>query len=245
MPADIIQATSLVTKPPLIRRAIKTIFDFGAATEQAAGFNPETLGMPDRVQGIFVDNAANSQGVQINFDGNISQSFFAAANSQTYIPIMFSKDENISVRCVSSGGVKVAIYFLNFEPPANSFSTVAPGAIVGAVTVQGTVFAQAPIANYSSYSGSIAVGGTSQLLRAANPLRKGLLIQNPATATGQGIAQTESLFINFLGAATVDLGTSIEIVAGGYFSFNGIPVSGQAVQINAATTGHRFLAWEQ
>lgn len=103
---------------------------------------------------------------------------------------------------------------------------------------------QAHQGSLTERSGSIALGGTSQQLMAANSARTYLLIQNPATTAGQGVT-AETLFIRF-GAtgATVNTGTSIELVAGGSYEMAGSFVSTQAVQVIAATTAHKFIASE-
>lgn len=94
-------------------------------------------------------------------------------------------------------------------------------------------------------SGSVTLGGTSQQMMAANTSRKYLLIQNPSTTAGQNIATAETLFVRFGStAATVNTGTSFEIVSGASLVMEGSFVSTQAVQVIAATTAHKWLAVE-
>lgn len=94
--------------------------------------------------------------------------------------------------------------------------------------------------------GTITLGGTSQTLAAANASRNALCVENPASATSQGIATAESLFVNVGAvAATLNGTTSFEILPGG----SGCIVPGGLVDrtlwtINAATTGHQFVAKE-
>lgn len=100
-------------------------------------------------------------------------------------------------------------------------------------------------ATMTERSSSIVVAATSQQLMAANPARKYLFVQNPSTLTGQGIAAAETLFIRFgASAATVNTGTSIELVAGATFIMESNYVSTQAVQVIATTINHKFIAVE-
>jgi len=85
---------------------------------------------------------------------------------------------------------------------------------------------------YTDLSGTIAAGGTSQLLVAANADRQGLVIQNPSSAI-------ESLFINFTADATVDT-DSFELLPGEKWTSNSV----EEVNIIAVTTGHVFIAKE-
>src|SRR5579883_2211683 len=92
-------------------------------------------------------------------------------------------------------------------------------------------------------SGAIKTGGTSQQVLPQNLERKILIIQNPSTAAGQGIGATESLFVNFTNAAGVNNGTSIELVAGASLQIVN-PAPSDAINVNAATTGHVFVAFD-
>ncbi len=99
---------------------------------------------------------------------------------------------------------------------------------------QGAVPVSAPTgATYTDCSLALTTGGTSQQLVAANASRKGVLILNPSS-------QIESLFVNFGAAATTDDSDSIELVPGAREFFPTV----QAIQVNAATTGHKVIAKE-
>lgn len=84
-------------------------------------------------------------------------------------------------------------------------------------------------------SGAITVGGASQVLAAALATRKYLLIQN--------LHASEDLWINFTTAAVADK-PSVRIVAGSAFLMDGAFVTNEAVNVIAATTGHKFAAKE-
>jgi hypothetical protein len=97
--------------------------------------------------------------------------------------------------------------------------------------------------SYTNKSGTIAVGGASQSLMAANGSRKGFVIQNPCTASSQGIGAAENLVINFTSSATITGGNSIELTpCGSYAEFG--PITTEAVTVNAATANHAYVAKE-
>ncbi len=99
-------------------------------------------------------------------------------------------------------------------------------------------------ATFVNRSSSISVGGTSQTLAASNTNRRRIWIMNPSDAAGQGIATAESLYINFTTAAGVNNGTAIEINPGGWWDSGIGPTTTEAITVNAATTGHVFIAKE-
>ena len=108
-----------------------------------------------------------------------------------------------------------------------------------------TIGALNPLAGtYTSKNASITGGGTAQTLIASNASRRRFYIQNPCTATGQGIAAVESIYINFTTTAGVNNGTSIEILACGSYESDAGPITTQAISVNAATTGHKIVAGE-
>lgn len=100
-----------------------------------------------------------------------------------------------------------------------------------------------PTGSYTDRSSSIAVGGTSQQIAAANGARLRLQIQNPCFAAGQGIGSAESIFVNF-GAAASSAGGSVELAPCGTYDTGAGPVTTQAVNVVAATNGHLYTAKE-
>lgn len=86
-------------------------------------------------------------------------------------------------------------------------------------------------------SGTIAAGGTAQNAMAANANRKYLLVINPSDAT-------EALSMNFTTAAVNTGQPSILLDPGDSFVMEGDFVSTEAISVNAATTGHAFVAKE-
>ncbi|HWE98839.1 MAG TPA: hypothetical protein VG248_03495 [Caulobacteraceae bacterium] len=84
-------------------------------------------------------------------------------------------------------------------------------------------------------AGTIATGGTFQTVFASNSSRTNCLIANPITAT-------ETLFVHYT-AASATTSNSIGLAAGAAFTCNGsgVVVTG-AIQVEATTTGHAFVA---
>ena len=96
---------------------------------------------------------------------------------------------------------------------------------------------------FSQRNGALSVGGKSQQLAPANGSRKSIIVQNPGTAAGQNLSTAESLFIRFGLNAGVNDGTSFEVLPGSCMEFDTV-VSTEAVSVNAATAGHRWIAVE-
>lgn len=99
--------------------------------------------------------------------------------------------------------------------------------------------------SFTDRSGSISVGGTSQTLAALNANRKRIVIQNPCTATSQGIGTAENLFLNFTSAATTAGGNSLELQPCGSYDSGFGPVTTEAITVIAATTNHKYVAKEE
>lgn len=96
----------------------------------------------------------------------------------------------------------------------------------------------------TAFSGlyAITTGGTSQTLAAANEVAHDCVIQNPATSTAQGIVTAESLFVNFVTAATLlSGGTTIELTPGVAIGCGGKNTI--AISVNATTSAHKFSGY--
>ena len=109
-----------------------------------------------------------------------------------------------------------------------------------------------PVASAPAAS-AITTGGTAQALinpalSVKFPLR-GLLLYNPSTATLQGIAGTESLYLSATIAAgtTVDTATtnvlSLEVQTGTGPSFGPATLPNVNPSVIAVTNGHKFTCW--
>ena len=91
-----------------------------------------------------------------------------------------------------------------------------------------------PAATITDISDTITLGGTAQVLSAANASRKGYRIQNQSA---------NALYISTTGTATVS-SASFKIDAGAYFEsmINGCPLT--AISIIGPVTGQAFFAEE-
>lgn len=88
---------------------------------------------------------------------------------------------------------------------------------------------------------AITTGGTSQTLIAANASRKAFTIQNPCSASEQGIATAEDLAINLTSASTLTTSANLAVLAPCASFSMGITaglVSTELVTGIAATTSH-------
>jgi len=94
--------------------------------------------------------------------------------------------------------------------------------------VDQNIQARGPI---SVISGTVTTGGVSQVALASNQFRRYILIQNPST-------MTEPLFINFGSAAAS--ATTIEISVGQTLVFESSFMTIEAINVYAASTGHRY-----
>jgi len=89
---------------------------------------------------------------------------------------------------------------------------------------------------------TLAAGGVSQALTSAASFSNGLIIENPLTATQQGIAAAESIFVNITGGAAVltSGATSLELFPGDVMTITtGFTT---AINWNATTIGHKISA---
>lgn len=93
---------------------------------------------------------------------------------------------------------------------------------------------------------TITAGTTWQTLFAANTNRSTLWIENPCTATSQGIATAESIFVYFVpfNGSCLASGTTgaFELQVCGSLVQTPQYVSQQKICVYAATTGHVFQA---
>ena len=126
----------------------------------------------------------------------------------------------------------------------NGQTTSAASAPVVIASDQSAISVQTPPHTFTDKSGTIATGGTHQTLAAINASRHRIIIQNPLTATGQGILTAESLFINFTSNAGINNGTSIELVPGAIYDSGVGPPTSELISVNATTTSHAYIAKE-
>lgn len=95
-----------------------------------------------------------------------------------------------------------------------------------------------------NHSGTITVGGAWQMVAPNNPLRFRFFIQNLCGAQTQGIAATESIFLNLGPTLPTTLDGAIELVTCGSYDSSSAVLNTQPVWLYAASTGHKFVALE-
>lgn len=208
--------------------------NFAAASEVLLDFlDAELMAQIDLVQTIFIDNADNPNAFILTI-GISNQRLICPPNSQGYFPILVPRHATFVAES-TVGAVTVYLQFINVPMAMNCWGVTAPGGGGG-----GSVSPAPNQGTYTDRSGTITLGGTSQTLMAANASRKRYVIENPSDAPSG-----ESLFVNFTGAADSPTAlTSFEILPGGYIDSGAGPVSTQAITVNAASTGHVFIAKE-
>lgn len=191
---------------------------------------------------VYIDNGNNPNEAVVYFPST-RLTIRAPSYSQGFYPVI-SGGGNLEFQASSSGGVDAEVIFFNIPMEFYNWSTVTPGSIVGTVTVTGTVTTNPLAVTTTNRGGALVTGGTSQQIMAANGARKGLLIENPATIASQNVPALESLFVNFGGAATINGTDSFELTPGGFLQILAPETITSTIHVNAATTGHQFIAKE-
>lgn len=216
-----IYAVINATIPPEGPKAIPQTLDFTIANTVIIDFTTAfSQGRITAIQTLWLDNSGNEQPVQITVEGT-QQIITFPAGAQGTIPIIAANRPKFT--CQSVGNVALQSVWLNVPmPQALWFPAEGAGTIATAASVT-----------------SIATGGVSQIVWQAGSVPKGgAVVINP-------IGSSESLFVDIVQAAT-DVspavnGTTVELPAGDDFV---IPAGFQgAVNVNAATTGHKFVAY--
>lgn len=120
-------------------------------------------------------------------------------------------------------------------------------ALLACALFASSAIAQQWVSTSTARGTTITVGGTSQTLAAANPLRRSLVIQNPCSAASQGIAAAENIVINLTSAATINGSGNFAELPPCYSMTlrvaDGV-INQELITVNAATTGHIIYAKE-
>lgn len=96
-----------------------------------------------------------------------------------------------------------------------------------------------PVQLYGPATSEVRTGGLAVTV-AFGPIIDGF-ITNPLNAADQGLAVSESLWVDVVGPATLGTSsTSVEIVPGATYTF--VPDATTNISVNAASSGHRFSA---
>jgi hypothetical protein len=226
---------------PKQSKGVRIVFPFSQGSNQYINYNFADLAL-EFAQSCFVDNSNNSAQANFTIPGT-GQMISVPPYAQAVFPI-YSLGFNLQIQGQSSGAVDVGVVFMNCSQDLMIWYVTAPGAVTGAVTVQGSLTVIPQTGAFTDRSGAITSAGVSQTLAVANGTRKRLVIQNPASLTGQNIAALESLYVNFTNAAGVDNGSSFELLPGEKFDLSQMGLTTELVSVTAATAGHRYIAKE-
>lgn len=217
------------------RRAVHVIIDFTLGNPFALNMQDiQQRGQFDSAQTLYVDNINGTGALRITM-GLTLQEIDVPAGAQGYFPILQGNPPNMVVQALAGTPI-VNIQVLNFfMPPMVWYPN---GISVIDVTLAGIIVnGQVPVLSnpatntLTNVSGTIAAGGTGQVLLGANVARKRLIIQNPSTATE--VLQWSPFFL---------AGPYFDLAAGQAYDSDGSTIEGNAVWIKAATTGHAFTA---
>jgi hypothetical protein len=227
-----VMRTAIEAFPKQGNREVFYRFDFSKLTSPYTMYLTEDMqrGDIDAIASVYIDNSLNASSVTLTFNGIFN--ILVQPNWQGVYPVICSGPTQLQIS--TAGNVAVGVILSNTPKDYASWGPISATA----------TFAT-PTGAFTNRSTTITVGGTSQQLAPINANRKRIYVENPATAAGQGgIAAAESLFINFTTAAGVNNGTSVELLPGGIFDSGSGPVTTEAITVNAATTGHAFIAKE-
>lgn len=245
--------------------AIPCACDFAATNIPATGYiiDPSRFynsGAIKTLQSIFFDNSQCNGTTQVSIPAfNMQMSL--PPNSQGFFPILaplLSGGVMQVTSTATSGVANVLLLNTYFDTQIwSTLSTSQGSAIpVSDAILEGTVSSGTTAtaskqnvrttmaqATATDRSGTVAAGGTSQALMAANAARQGWTLQNiDYTNTG------EALWYNPTGgAAGVGTPGSFALAAGSSIAFPGGAAQGvtsNAINVVAATTGHKYSAIE-
>lgn len=166
----------------------------------------------------------------------VSGTFTPSGSSPTYGPIAASAATATKAEIIGCQYLSALPTYSNTQQGSCTFD------INGRLLVSNLI-----AASRTARGTTITAGGTSQTLMASNGSRKGFTIQNPCSATTQGIVTVESLFINFTSAATVNTSANVaELPPCSSYSegLNGGVVTQETITIIGATTSHIIYAKE-
>lgn len=128
--------------------------------------------------------------------------------------------------------------------PTGTQAAAASNSVTQCTSCVWAVSTQPTAVTATDKSGAVTTGGTSYVVAASNASRKGLHIQNPCTATGQGVSTAESIFVRISSSAGVNDGHSDEVLPCGTWDTDDALINTAAVNITASTSSHKWVAIE-
>lgn len=219
------------------RSAFRFKLDFSLGLSQfidlATFYNQATI---KSIQSMYVNNRGNTSPVSFTMNGT-NQVLTVPANAQAYLPVLDQNPPTIQIDCTNATGI-CFVQLLNFFTPPFMWGqdfTVTIAALSAIIVNSRLNVRTAPqvLSSDTDRSGTITVGGTGQVLMAANASRAQWTLQNPSTAT-------EILQFSKVGLT----GPWYDLIPGATASENGITIYQGSMWIIAATTAHAFTADE-
>jgi hypothetical protein len=238
--------------------AITAVCDFSASGIPATGYSVDTTQFANKlqmraVQTIYIDNSLNNGYVAIS-SPLFNQSFSLPAGYQGYFPIMAPLVAGAQFNITSTGNELAKVSFLNclmplaawaatVTPPSTGLPLAVSDAILDACVANNRVNVTeiAAQATAADASGTIAAGGTAQLLMAANSARRGFFLQNIDSSDAEG------LWFGFANTITPGSPGAYGLGAASGLTYPGGSYQGtqsNAIYVVAATTGHKFSAMQ-
>lgn len=210
--------------PPEGPKSAAVALDFSNTNSVLVDFTITTAqGKLSTVQMIYVDNSLNDAPINFNVQGT-SQNVTVPAGAQGWFPMVATNRPKFV--CTTIAGPVITTLFLNVPVaqgywfPNDNGDTASAQPLISAVTVGGTA-----VSPFNSIAPNRMPSG-------------GAVIKNPTAAT-------EALYIDIVNVAQTaepgTLGTTVSLSAGQ--SFVVPPHFTGTVSVNAATTGHAFVAY--
>lgn len=219
------------------RKAIHVTIDFSLGSSFNLDLTQvQSQGAMDSVQTLYIDNSENTFALTL-LTGVLVQEIIIPPGAQCYMPIL---QTNPPIMKFTTGGgtALVDVHILNFFlPPFMWFATggtPVTDTTLASIIVNGAANVNAQpstVTGVVDASGTIAAGGTPQVLFALDTARKKWILSNPSTAT-------EILQFSF-GTST----NYINLPPGTTWIDDSNAVSGDQINVVAATTGHAFTAF--
>jgi hypothetical protein len=204
---------------------IATFGPYGAYTEFDL-LQEMTQSSTDFIQCVYVDNSYNP-GVAMLQNATTRQSITIPPYSQGFVPLVAARDYKFRLTFVDRTGQFQArgfvdLVFLNTPMPSAVWNT-----------------RNEKTARWEDFSGTITVGGSFQLVGTTNAFSRGIMFQNPITAT-------EPLNINAVAATTgsATAAQSIQLAPGQIYQDKAEPCIWRAWRVMGLTAGHAFACWQ-
>lgn len=262
--ADIFNAQSLPFKGGMnlpareSARIVPCLCDFSASGIPVAGYKIDVTQLMNRgafsvVQTLYVDNS-NNNGYIVVQNPVFSQSFGLPPGYQGYFPVIAAEGSGGVYYVTSTGNQQATVSIINALMPLGQWpatvTPITPGltqpvsdAILDALVIGGRFNTRTLSAQLTGVDRSIALtlGGTAQVIMAANPARQGFLIQDIDEVNVEPVwfCTTAGAVIN--GVGSFSLAPS---PGAGYPGGQIQGVISNAISVVAATTGHKISAIE-